>query len=108
VKRRRLEQGAQADHFGTEPALGLVRPVDLDDGREETRQFEVREKQYTEQRLTIDNPRMVNPDPQDLARIRSESASMRERYQRFGELTDSPLPFIQPVAGPLSSSLLTK
>jgi len=78
--------------------------IHYDDGREETRQFEVREKQYTEQRLTIDNPRMVNPDPQDLARIRSESASMRERYQRFGELTDSPLPFIQPVAGPLSSS----
>lgn len=74
------------------------------DGRQETRQFSVEPKQYTEQRLTIDNPKMVNPDPEDLARIREESARMQAQYASFSERGASPLPFLQPVEGPLSSS----
>jgi murein DD-endopeptidase MepM/ murein hydrolase activator NlpD len=64
----------------------------------------VSDKRYTEQRLTIDNPRMVNPLEEDLARIREESARMRTQYQRFSVPAAPPQPFLQPVTGPLSSS----
>ncbi|MFV2089763.1 MAG: M23 family metallopeptidase [Pseudomonadales bacterium] len=74
------------------------------DGTTERRTFEVSEKRYTEQRLTIENPRMVNPNPEDMKRIQSESAKMRTQYLRFTETLENPLPFLQPVAGPLSSS----
>ncbi len=69
----------------------------------ETRHFHVSAKQYPEQRLTIDNPRMVNPNPQDLERIRIESAQMREQYIRFSPLQHSLAPFIKPVDGVTSS-----
>ena len=73
------------------------------DDSTEWRSFSVSAKQYSEQHLTIENPRMVNPDPQDLERIRAETAGMRAEYIRFSAATE-PLPFLQPVAGPLSSS----
>ena len=73
------------------------------DGTVETRHFHVSAKQYPEQRLTIDNPRMVNPNPQDLERIRSESAQMREQYIRFSPLQHSLAPFVKPVDGVTSS-----
>jgi murein DD-endopeptidase MepM/ murein hydrolase activator NlpD len=74
------------------------------DGRTETRHFDVAPKQYTEQHLTIDNPRMVNPAQEDLARIREESARMRAQYARFSSGAEHLMPFLQPVEGPLSSS----
>lgn len=69
----------------------------------ETRHFHVSAKQYPEQRLTIDNPRMVNPNSQDLERIRVESAQMREQYIRFSPLQHSLAPFVKPVDGVTSS-----
>lgn len=78
--------------------------LEYSDGRTEIRHFDVAEKQYSEQHLTIENPRMVNPDPTDMERISEESASMRAQYLRFTAMPDSPEPFLQPVAGPLSSS----
>ena len=74
------------------------------DGSEQIRHFQVHHKQYTEQRITIENPRMVNPDPQDLDRIRSESAKMGAQYLRYSTFDTIPSPFLQPVDGPLSSS----
>lgn len=74
------------------------------DGHKETRHFAVTDKTYTEQHLTIENPRMVNPAAEDLERIREESALMRDQYRLFSEAPGSPLPFLQPVDGPLSSS----
>jgi hypothetical protein len=78
--------------------------LDYADRESEFRHFTVSAKQYTEQHLTIENKRMVNPNPEDLERIRSESARMRAQYVRFSPLVESPLPFLQPVDGPLSSS----
>ncbi len=74
------------------------------DGHREKRTFAVTDKTYTEQHLTIENPRMVNPAAEDLTRIRKESARMRAEYLRFSEPGPSPLPFLQPVDGPQSSS----
>ena len=90
-------------HLNAEPGTHRLR-VEHADGSHEWRQFTVTDKAYTEQHLTIENPRMVNPLEQDLARIREESARMRAQYELFSEPLASPLPFVQPVDGPLSSS----
>jgi len=90
-------------HLNAEPGTHRLR-VERADGTHQWRQFTVTEKTYTEQHLTIENPRMVNPLEEDLVRIREESARMRAQYARFSEQAESPLPFVQPVDGPLSSS----
>jgi murein DD-endopeptidase MepM/ murein hydrolase activator NlpD len=72
-------------------------------GESVSHQFEVVAKQYPEQRLTIANRKMVNPDPQDLERIRSESAQMREQYLSFTEALQRLRPFLKPVDGVTSS-----
>ncbi len=66
-------------------------------------QFEVVAKQYPEQRLTIANTKMVNPDPEDLERIRSESAQMREQYLSFTATLQQLRPFLKPLEGVTSS-----
>ena len=78
--------------------------IRMADGHRETRHFNVRDKQYTEQHLTIENPRMVNPLAEDLARIREETGRMRAQYALFSPMNGSPEPFLLPVEGPLSSS----
>ncbi|MEM1436881.1 MAG: peptidoglycan DD-metalloendopeptidase family protein [Pseudomonadota bacterium] len=66
--------------------------------------FEVEAKAYPEQRLTIKNRKMVNPDPESLARIREESARMRSAYRNFDAVDLQNLaPFTQPVFGIVSS-----
>jgi murein DD-endopeptidase MepM/ murein hydrolase activator NlpD len=65
--------------------------------------FEVAPKSYPEQRLTIANERLVNPLPEDLARIERESALMRAQYRRFTPLEQSPFPLLKPVQGRISS-----
>ncbi len=65
--------------------------------------FEVSAKAYPEQRITIENQRMVDPLPDDLKRIREELRRQLEQYARF---TDRPLdivPFVKPVDGVTSS-----
>ncbi|HEY5644356.1 MAG TPA: peptidoglycan DD-metalloendopeptidase family protein [Pseudomonadales bacterium] len=81
-----------------------VLTIEYEDGRTESRHFTVADKRYTEQHLTIANPRMVNPLAEDLERIGRESALMAAQYRLFTEPPGSPLPFVQPVDGPLSSS----
>jgi murein DD-endopeptidase MepM/ murein hydrolase activator NlpD len=90
-------------HLGAEPGVHRIR-VHHADGSVEDRHFAVEAKQYTEQHLTIANPKMVNPDPEDLTRIREESSRMRAQYELFTRELGSPMPFVQPVPGPLSSS----
>jgi murein DD-endopeptidase MepM/ murein hydrolase activator NlpD len=70
--------------------------------------FTVSAKDYPEQRLTIKNRKMVNPDPENLARIRSEAARMRAVYASYspGPASASAAgiaPFAQPVEGIVSS-----
>ena len=65
--------------------------------------FEVHPKAYREQHLTIQNRRMVNPLPDDLARIRRESATITAQFLHFREVTPAALRFDWPVDGPISS-----
>lgn len=73
--------------------------------------FTVAAKDYPEQRLTIKNRKMVNPDPEQLARIRSETQRMRAVYRSYTDRSKLPekvrsqplVPFAQPVPGVVSS-----
>ena len=76
----------------------------LADGREETVAFQVQEKSYTEQHLTITNNRQVNPNAQDMQRITRERVEMDTAFSTW---TDDLAPVFQmssPVEGIRSSS----
>ena len=86
--------------LGSEPGeqhLSVQRP-----GRgEQTLAFTVNAKQYPEQHITLSNRRQVNPNPEDLERIRAEQARARAAYARISEQQPE-LEFILPVAGRIS------
>ena len=66
-------------------------------------EFVVQGKEFPEERLTIDNPRHVNPSAQDMQRIRRESAIQRAAYDRRTPGRDDLLPWTMPAEGRLSS-----
>jgi len=65
--------------------------------------FEIRDKDYETQHLTIRNKRKVNPNAEDLARIRREQQRIRAALARFSEDLQPQLTFALPVDGPVSS-----
>ncbi len=65
--------------------------------------FEVKPKQYREQRITLKNTRQVNPLPQDLERIKRELEIQNEAYRSYREDIPSNLLLDRPVQGKLSS-----
>ena len=67
------------------------------------RSFHVVAKAYPEQRLTIENQRLVDPLPEDLERIRAERARQLEKYDLFTDRELDIVPFVQPVSGITSS-----
>ena len=76
----------------------------LADGREETVAFQVQEKSYREQHLTITNNRQVNPNAEDMQRITRERVEMDTAFSTW---TDDLAPVFQmssPVEGIRSSS----
>ena len=66
--------------------------------------FDVLGKEYPEQRLTIANPRHVNPNPADLERIRRESARMRSAYAASSPRAGNFHPFLRPLEGPVTGA----
>jgi murein DD-endopeptidase MepM/ murein hydrolase activator NlpD len=83
-------------------------PLDTAPGPQELRvgelriAFEVAPKQYAEQRLTVKR-RYVAPDPEELARIRSEQKRVRAALTHFSVQAPSSLSLALPVDGPESS-----
>ncbi|UTW08962.1 peptidoglycan DD-metalloendopeptidase family protein [Pseudomonas benzenivorans] len=71
------------------------------DGR--TQSFQVGSRHYAEQRITLNNPQQVNPNPANLKRIERELAEQTRAYRQFSPRQPSNLLFDRPVAGPLSS-----
>ena len=65
--------------------------------------FEVGSKHYAEQRITLKNTQMDNPDTSNLKRIERELAEQTRAYQQFSPGTPSNLQLDKPVNGPLSS-----
>lgn len=61
--------------------------------------FEVVEKQYTEQHITLKNKEMVNPKPKQLERIRRESKVQKALYQQVLPAQDLRRGFVLPLQG---------
>ena len=88
--------------LSAQPGTHLLTTTDAA-GQIDDHEFSVLAKQYPEQRLTIANQRMVNPESRDLERIRRESASMGIRYSSFSESSGDVRPFVKPVDGVTTS-----
>ncbi|BBL69596.1 peptidoglycan DD-metalloendopeptidase family protein [Methylogaea oryzae] len=70
---------------------------------ESTLAFSIKDKQYPAQYLTIPNQRMVNPNPEDQARIERESKILAQALSTWSEQTEVDTDFRLPAQGPLSS-----
>lgn len=66
--------------------------------------FDVEDKAYEVQHITLSNQRMVTPAEEDLRRIRDESARMKKIYRQWTDIADLPLPFQSPISGRESSA----
>ena len=66
--------------------------------------FTLRPKRYPEQRLRLENKRLVNPDPEDEARIAKEQTLMAPAWKAWPEGLVPSLRFRQPTPGSLTSS----
>ena len=71
--------------------------------RETTKSFDVGNKHYATQHLTIKDKRKVEPAPDDLKRIKRDAQEMSAAFTMFNEQTAVPLQFDLPADGPLSS-----
>lgn len=65
--------------------------------------FQVRTRQYAEQRLTIKNKRQVNPNTKDLKRIRHERGRITTALRHWTDTQIANIRFTLPVTGRLSS-----
>ena len=65
--------------------------------------FEVVDKQYKEQRLTIKNKRKVNPYANDMDRIRRERQIMNRAFRAWNDDQAPITQFVLPTKGPISS-----
>ena len=70
--------------------------------------YRIDPRAYPEQRLTIANPRMVDPLPEDLARIEREQLEIDAARDRFTPAGPATLSLAAPVRGPLSSPFGTR
>jgi murein DD-endopeptidase MepM/ murein hydrolase activator NlpD len=65
--------------------------------------FEVRDKIYETQRITIKDTRKVNPEKRDMERISREQKQIGAALNHWSDDTVVTLDFLKPVDGPLSS-----
>lgn len=73
------------------------------DGLSVQQTFTVRDKHYEESRITLSNPRMVNPNEADQKRISRERAQIRAALAHWTADVVVEEPFLIPVKGRLSS-----
>jgi len=66
--------------------------------------FEVVDKDYETQYLTIKNKRQVDPNKEDMLRISKERKLISKVKTNWREINNIPLRFIKPAKGPFSSS----
>lgn len=78
--------------------------VSVGKGKTDYRNFEVVDKKYEEQHITLKNKRMVNPYAKDLTRIRSEQARSKKAFASWDTQRSAQLDFQLPVSGRLSGT----
>ena len=70
---------------------------------EQQAKFTVTDKEYPAQYITIKNQRMVNPNPEDIKRIKADMIPINRALSTWTEQTAIDTDFIPPVDGRLSS-----
>ena len=73
-------------------------------GTEANYLFEVVNKDYESQYLTIKNKRQVNPNEEDMLRISKERKLISKAKRNWRQIDNVPLNFIKPAKGPFSSA----
>ena len=76
----------------------------INDGIEANYLFDVVNKDYEKQYLTVKNKRHVNPNDEDMLRISKERKLISKAKASWREIDNVPLKFIKPARGPYSSS----
>jgi hypothetical protein len=66
--------------------------------------FQIRDKQYATQRLTIEDKRKVEPGADELARIAKETVEIKQALSQWTDQADIAMNFTLPVAGQPSNS----
>ena len=74
-----------------------------DRGTDRTVSFKVTGKKYPVQKLTFTNKRMVEPNPDDVARIERESKHLAQVKRTWRDVPNTDARFQLPAKGPLSS-----
>lgn len=96
-----------ADHaivgIAADAQPGKRQVLALTSSGEQVLEFNVAAKHFPEQRLTIENQRMVNPLAEDLARHRRERAIQDAAYAARTAVRGNLAPFEQPVQGVMTS-----
>ena len=83
--------------------LGAANLAYVLSGEDASHSFSVVDKAYTEQHITLQNREMVNPNPEQLSRIRGESRRQRALYLQHSDAPPPTAGFIQPLQGRISS-----
>ena len=83
--------------------LGAANLAYVLSGQDASHSFSVVDKAYTEQHITLQNREMVNPNPEQLVRIRGESQRQRALYLQYSDAPPPSAGFIQPLQGRISS-----
>jgi murein DD-endopeptidase MepM/ murein hydrolase activator NlpD len=73
------------------------------DGKQTTLDFQVSDKQYETQHITIKNKRQVSPEKRDMVRIRREQQRIRKALANWDRQRPDSLRFLTPIDGPVSS-----
>ena len=71
-------------------------------GKTSSALFEITDKQYPTQHITITDKRKVNPNKLDMDRINSESAKIKKALRYWSEQENIPFNFIWPIEGRVS------
>lgn len=88
--------------LAAQPGTAAVE-VEGADGAKSTVSFEIGQKSYKTQRLTIKNRRMVDPDPDDLERIAAERKRINAALEHYSTGARVETTMVRPVVGVESS-----
>ena len=77
--------------------------VNNQQGQAQSIGFQVEDKAYEEQHITIKDKRKVNPEKRDMERITRESKQIKAALRHWSAQDDVVVAFQKPVAGPTSS-----
>lgn len=88
--------------LGSQPGVHYLKGKTVD-GKPFQLAFNVHNKIYEEQRITIKDKRKVNPEKRDMERIGRETNKIKKALRHWSDRDDMTLSFDWPVGGPTSS-----